>query len=96
MVKATSWIEHEREMREDGILTPEREAEIQVEVEIIAAFIEARRKENLSQRKLEELTGVSHSTINRLENGDTSPSVSTLLKVLIPLGKTLKIVPIER
>ncbi|MDR0875921.1 MAG: helix-turn-helix domain-containing protein [Clostridiales Family XIII bacterium] len=93
--KATSWTEHEQEMREKGILTPEREAEIQVEVDILQALIEARRENKISQRKLEELTGVNHSTINRMEKGDNSPSVSTLLQVLAPLGKTLKVVPIE-
>jgi DNA-binding XRE family transcriptional regulator len=94
--KATSWNDHEQEMRNKGILTPAREAEIQAEVDILHALIEARNENKISQRKLEELTGVNHSTINRMEKGDTSPSVSTLLQVLTPLGKTLKVVPIEQ
>jgi DNA-binding XRE family transcriptional regulator len=94
--KATSWEEHEQEMRENGILTPEREAEIQAEVDILSALINARKENKISQRQLEDLTGVNRSTINRMEKGDNSPSVSTLLQVLTPLGMTLKVVPIKQ
>jgi DNA-binding XRE family transcriptional regulator len=93
--RATSWEEFEQEMRDEGILSPEREAEIQAEVEILCALIDARNENKISQRKLEELTGVNRSTINRIEKGDNSPSVSTLLQVLTPLGMTLKVVPIK-
>jgi DNA-binding XRE family transcriptional regulator len=94
-MKATSWEDFEQEMRDEGILTPEREAEIQAEVDILSALIDARKENKISQRQLEELTGVNRSTINRMEKGDNSPSVSTLLQVLTPLGMTLKVVPIK-
>jgi DNA-binding XRE family transcriptional regulator len=94
--KATTWGQHEREMRNKGILTSEREAEIQAETNILNALTQARNEHKISQRKLEELTGVRKVTINRIENGYNSPTVDTLIKVLAPLGKTLAVVPLER
>jgi DNA-binding XRE family transcriptional regulator len=94
--KASSWEDLEKEMWEKGYMTPEREAEIQAEVDILSALIDARKENKISQRQLEELTGVNRSTINRMEKGDNSPSVSTLLQVLTPLGMTLKVVPIKQ
>jgi DNA-binding XRE family transcriptional regulator len=92
----STWEDHEREMREKGYLPPEREAEIRAEADIMCALIEARNEKKISQRRLEELTGVKNSTIHRMEKGENSPSISTMLKVLAPLGKTLKVVPIEQ
>ena len=39
------------------------------------------------------MSGVTQPVIARLERGTTSPNVSTLMKVLAPLGKKLAIVP---
>jgi transcriptional regulator with XRE-family HTH domain len=61
-------------------------------VELIAA----RNEKKISQRKLEELTGIRQTTITRIESGKNSPSIDTMLKVLAPLGKTLAVVPIEQ
>ena len=47
------------------------------------------------KKRLEELSGVSQPVIARMERGATSPQVSTLLKVLRPLGLTVKIVPVS-
>ncbi|MBQ9388716.1 MAG: helix-turn-helix domain-containing protein, partial [Synergistaceae bacterium] len=57
--------------------------------------IKARQEKGLSQKKLEELSGVKQPIIARIERGSTSPRLSTVLKVLAPLGKTLAVVPIE-
>lgn len=62
---------------------------------IAAAIIETRKSQKISQRKLEILSGVKQPVISRLENGDTNPTIATLLKVLKPLGKTLSIVDLE-
>ena len=53
---------------------------------------DVRKKERgISQRELEELSGVKQPVIARMENGSTTPNLSTVLKVLAPLGKTLYI-----
>ena len=49
----------------------------------------------MTQKQLEELSGISQSVIARLERGTTSPQLDTILKVLAPLGKTLAIVPLK-
>jgi predicted transcriptional regulator len=49
----------------------------------------------LTQKELEAVSGVRQPVIARLERGSTDPQLSTLIKVLASLGKTLAIVPIE-
>ena len=60
-------------------------------VALIGELVKARKERGLSQKQLEELTGVKQPVIARMENGSTTPNLSTILKVLAPLGKTLYI-----
>lgn len=46
-------------------------------------------------KKPEELNGVKQPVIARMEKGLTNPQLETVLKVLEPLGMTLKVVPIS-
>lgn len=85
-----SWDELEKE-----IFTPEEIAESRLRVDLISELIKARQEQGISQKKLEELSGVKQPIISRMEKGSTSPQLETFLKVLAPLGKTLKVVPIE-
>ena len=55
-----------------------------------------RNEHKITQKQLEELSGIKQPMIARIENGDTMPRVDTLLKLLEPMGLTLKIVPIKR
>ena len=80
----------------DSLLTPEEISESNLRVALVGELIKARNEKGISQKKLEELSGVKQSIIARMEKGRTSPQVSTLLKVLAPLGKTLAIVPLEQ
>ncbi|GHU17671.1 hypothetical protein FACS189472_04910 [Alphaproteobacteria bacterium] len=54
-------------------------------------MIKARHKQWLSQKKLEELSGVKQPIIARMEKGNSIPNLNTILKILAPLGKTLYI-----
>ena len=65
-------------------------------VAIITELVKARQEQGISQRQLEEMSGVKQPQIARMERGDANPQLDTLLKVLAPLGKTLAIVPIAR
>ena len=58
---------------------------------LMQEIIKARTKQGLSQMKLAELSGVKQPVIARMERGYTSPQIDTILKVLVPLGKTLYI-----
>lgn len=80
----------------DSLLTPEEISESNLRVALVGELIKARNEKGISQKKLEELSGVKQPIIARMEKGRTSPQVSTILKVLAPLGKTLAIVPLEQ
>lgn len=79
----------------DSLLTPEEILESDLRVALIGELIKARQEKGLSQKKLEELSGVKQPVIARMEKGQTSPQLDTILKVLAPLGKTLAIVPLN-
>ena len=79
----------------DSLLTPEEILESDLRVAMIGELIKARQERGLSQKKLEELSGVKQPVIARMEKGQTSPQLDTILKVLAPLGKTLAIVPLN-
>ncbi len=58
---------------------------------LISALVTARKSAKLSQKQLEVLSGVAQPCIARMESGATDPQLSTLLKLLEPLGLTLSI-----
>ena len=80
---------------EKVVYTPDEIAASDLRVALINEMIKAREAQGISQRKLEELSGVSQPVIARMEKGTTSPSIDTVIKFLVPLGMTLKIVPIR-
>lgn len=88
----SNWDDFEKELN----ITEEQETEIQLEMDIIKATIEARKKSNLSQRQLSQKAGIKQPVIARIESRRRSPQISTLLKMLHPMGYTLKVVPIEK
>lgn len=79
----------------DTLLTQEEIAESNLRVALIGELIKARQEKGISQKRLEELSGVKQPIIARMEKGSTSPQIETVLKVLAPLGKTLAVVPLE-
>jgi predicted XRE-type DNA-binding protein len=81
-------------MRE--LLTPEEIAASDLRVALMLELTNARHERGISQRKLEELSGVRQPVIARMENGTNSPQLDTVLKVLGALGKTLYIGELEQ
>ena len=87
----SSWDEFEKEyFSEQEII------ESDLRVALVSEIIEARHELELTQKELEALSGVKQPIIARLEKGTTDPQIGTVLKVLYALGKTLKVVPIEK
>jgi len=74
---------------EKELFTAEEIRESQLRVSIIGELIKARNEQGLSQRELEQLSGIKQPVISRMESGETSPQLDTVLRVLAPLGKTL-------
>ena len=58
---------------------------------LITELVKARNNVGVSQKQLEILSGVAQPCIARTEKGTTDPKLSTLLKMLEPLGLTLTI-----
>lgn len=79
----------------ETLLTPEERAENDIKVALLGEIIKARQGNGYTQKKLEEISGVKQPVIARLERGTTDPQLSTMIKILAPLGKTLAVVPME-
>jgi len=82
---------HTWEEVRETLLTPEERAASNLRVAMMIELTRARQERGISQKKLEEMSGVKQPVIARMEKGYTSPQLDTVLKVLAPLGKTLYI-----
>jgi len=85
---ATNW----KDFKESLNLTQEEKKLISLEESLITAVVEAREKSGLTQKQLSELCGIKQPVIARLENAVHSPQVSSIIKILKPLGYTLAVV----
>ena len=91
MSKFKTW----EEIRKDFNFTEKEEREMELEKQIIAATIKARENKHITQTELSKRTGLKQSAIARIESGKHLPNTGTLLRLLEPLGYTLKVVPIK-
>jgi len=80
----------------ETLLTPEERAQTDIKVALLSEIISARQASGLTQKELEAVSGVKQPVIARLERGSTDPQLSTIIKVLAPLGKTIAIVSLDR
>ena len=76
-------------------LTQEDRNEIDLKVKIVGEILEARKGKGLTQKELEAISGIKQTFIARLENNRMDPQLTTILKLLHPLGMTLSVVPME-
>lgn len=65
--------------------------DIQPEMDVIRAMMEARISQNLTQKELAERTGINQADISKLENGTRNPSLKLLKRLADGMGMTLKI-----
>lgn len=65
--------------------------EIQPEMNVIRAMIEARTSQNLTQKQLAEKTGIAQTEISRLENGTRNPSIKLLQRLAEGMGMVLDV-----
>lgn len=87
----TSW----EEVRKNLNINAEQEAEIQLERDIIEATIAIRKKSKLTQRDLSKKSGIQQPVIARIERYVNSPQTNTLIRLLYPMGYTIRVVPLE-
>jgi len=62
---------------------------------LISEIITARSMRGITQKKLEEMSGVKQPVISKIEQGVVTPNLGTILKILAALEKTLYIGDIE-
>ena len=82
-------------LRKEFDLSEEDEKIIELEMNLIRTLVSIREEKGITQSQLAELSGVKQPTIARLEKSLHSPQLDSILKVLVPLGYTLQIVPIK-
>lgn len=86
---AGTWDEWEKKH-----FSPDEIAESDLRAALIGELIRTRQERGITQKQLEEMSGVTQSVIARLERGTTTPNLSTIIKLLAPLGKKLAIVSV--
>ena len=75
----------------------EREKVLQeIEYKFVQDLVNLRHEKKLTQQQMADSANVIRETIARIENQMTSPQVNTLIKILEPIGYTIKIVPIDK
>ena len=65
--------------------------DIQPEMDVIKAMVDARISQNLTQKELAERTGINQADISKLENGTRNPSLKLLKRLADGMGMTLKL-----
>ncbi len=85
-----------KEFREELSITPEEENVIELEKDLLRTMAAIREEQGLSQADLAAKCNVKQPVIARMEKAVHSPQIDSLLKVLVPLGYKLQIVPMEK
>ena len=65
--------------------------ELQPEMSVIRAMIEARTSKNMTQKEVSEKTGIAQTEISRLENGTRNPSIKLLQRLADGLDMDLNV-----
>lgn len=62
----------------------------------IKEFISFRKENNLTQDLFSKYSGVPREKIARIECGQSSPTIKSLLQILGPIGYTIKIEKVKK
>lgn len=65
--------------------------EIQPEMSVIRAMIDARTSKNMTQKELSERTGIAQTEISKLENGTRNPSIKLLQRLADGMDMVLNV-----
>lgn len=64
---------------------------LEPEYDLIQALIDARTSQNITQKELSLLTGITQADISRIENGTRNPSLAMVKRIAAGLGMQLKL-----
>ncbi|MCR4679866.1 MAG: helix-turn-helix domain-containing protein [Lachnospiraceae bacterium] len=85
-----------KQFRDELNISPEDESVIELEKELIRTMVRLREEQGLSQMDLAVKCNLKQPVIARMEKAVHSPQIDSLLKVLVPLGYKLQIVPMDK
>ena len=90
-----------RESLNEQLKDPEFKEEwdaLEPEFQVIRAILKEKKKKNITQKELAELTGIAQADISRMENGNANPSLQTLKRLAAGLGTAVKVdfVPLSK
>lgn len=86
-----SWNDYKKYVKATDSKAEKDLKDIEEQAEIISAIIKARNELGMSQRDLAAICDIPQSSVARIESFQTTPNLSTLLKILRPLGLKLTI-----
>lgn len=87
----TTWTDYKEYVKSIDSPNKKEMEEIEELSSIISAIIMQRNELGISQRELAELCGIPQSSVARIESLKTIPKLSTLLKIMQPLGLKLTV-----
>ena len=82
-------IDHSKEAREAHDL-------FEAEYRFRKMLIEARKKENITQKQLSDITGLTQQMISKVETGESNTTMDTLMRYLKGIGHKIVVVPAEK
>ena len=86
----TNFEEFKKQMLSNPEIREEYDA-LEAEFDIIQALIDARKKQNITQKELSERTGITQADISRIEKGTRNPSLEMVKRLCRGLGMRLKV-----
>ena len=85
-----------KDVRSELNISTEDATIIALEKDLIKTMVKIREEKGLSQAQLADMCNVKQPVIARMETAVHSPQIDSLLKILTPLGYTLKIEPLTK
>ena len=86
-----SWTDYKEHVKKCDSQGARDLADIEAQATIISAMIEQRNELGLSQRELASLCNIPQSSVARIESFQTTPNLTTLLKLFRVLGLKISI-----
>lgn len=83
-----------QEVRKE-LYTPEEIVASDARVKLAIALSKARKAQGLTQKELSEKTGIRQPVISRLEHGDTSTQIDSLIKLATAMNMEMQVVPMD-
>lgn len=86
-----TWDDYKEYVKKNDATTAKHLSDIEEQAEIISAIIQKRSMLGMSQRDLASICGIPQSSVARIESFQTTPTLTTLVKILRPLGLKLTV-----